>query len=86
MCCRNDIAVSSLTVAVMAKAMVGFNDLVCRPSESKIWSGDRQIRRFGEPTVNDASRIGDSRPDEGVAFIAAMIPTRMPVMPAGFSA
>ena len=38
MCCRNGIAVFSLTAASMAKATVGFDDLVCRPSESKICS------------------------------------------------
>ena len=32
MCCRNNIAVSSLTAAAMAKATVGFND----------WNVDRQ--------------------------------------------
>ena len=51
MCCRNNIAVSSLTAATMAKATVGFNDLECRPSESKIWSAAHRIRRFRVPTV-----------------------------------
>ena len=46
MCCRNNITVSSLTAAAMAKATVGFNDLECRPSESKIWSAAHRIRRF----------------------------------------
>ena len=27
------------------------NNLECRPSNSMIWSADRQIRRFGVPTV-----------------------------------
>ena len=43
-CCRNNIAVSSLTAAAMAKATVGFNDLECRPSKSKIWTSESMIQ------------------------------------------
>ena len=30
---------------------IKFDDVECRPSNSRIWSADRQIRRFGKQTI-----------------------------------